>query len=58
MSELMIGAGGLLALLLLLGLRTPVGTAMLAVGIVGLWIIHPNGERAVASTVAGATAEG
>jgi tripartite ATP-independent transporter DctM subunit len=54
MSELMIGFGGLLALLVLLGMRTPVGTAMLAVGIVGMWIIHPSGERAVAATVAGA----
>jgi len=54
MTELFVGVGGLIALLIMLGLRTPVGTAMLAVGILGLWIIHPNAERAVMATVAGA----
>lgn len=54
MPELWVGIGGIAALLLLLGLRVPVGTAMLSVGLLGLWIIHPAGERAVMATVAGA----
>ncbi len=54
MAELWIGAGGVAALLGLLALRVPVGTAMLAVGIAGLWIVHPAGASAVVATVAGA----
>jgi tripartite ATP-independent transporter DctM subunit len=52
--DLVIGASGIAVLLILLGIRMPVGTAMLAVGIAGLWIIHPAGGRAVVATVAGA----
>ncbi len=53
MSNLEIGIVGFLALFVLLGLRMPVGTAMLAVGVAGTWIIHPRGGEAAVATLGG-----
>lgn len=52
-SDIMIGAMGFVLLLLLLAIRVPVGTAMLAVGAGGIWILHPRGDVAVFATLAG-----
>ena len=53
MSNLEIGILGFLALFLLLAIRMPVGTAMLAVGVPGIWIIHPRGGDAAIATLGG-----
>ena len=53
MSDLEIGIAGFVILFLLLGIRMPVGTAMLIVGTVGIWIIHPRGETAAIATLGG-----
>ncbi|WP_417259057.1 TRAP transporter large permease [Celeribacter sp.] len=52
-SDIMIGAIGFVVLLVLLAIRVPVGTAMLAVGAGGIYVLHPRGEIAVFSTLAG-----
>jgi tripartite ATP-independent transporter DctM subunit len=43
MSDLVIGIVGFLALMFLLAIRTPVGTAMMLVGFVGILQINPRG---------------
>jgi tripartite ATP-independent transporter DctM subunit len=53
MNDLEIGIAGFVILFLLLGIRMPVGTAMLIVGTVGIWIIHPRGETAAIATLGG-----
>lgn len=53
MSDLEIGVLGFLVLFVLLAIRMPVGTAMLVVGVGGIWIIHPRGEDAVIATLGG-----
>jgi tripartite ATP-independent transporter DctM subunit len=53
MSDLEIGLAGFLILFLLLAIRMPVGTAMMAVGVVGIWIIHPRGESVALATLGG-----
>ena len=50
MSNIEIGLAGFAALFVLLGLRMPVGTAMLAVGVAGIWAIHPRGGEAAVAT--------
>lgn len=55
LSDLQTGLAGFATLLILLGLRIPVGTAMLLVGTLGIWLIHPRGDRAVIATIAGET---
>ncbi|QKV19010.1 TRAP transporter large permease [Oricola thermophila] len=52
-SDIMIGFLGFVLLLVLLAIRVPVGTAMLAVGAGGIWLLHPRGDVAVFSTLAG-----
>ncbi|MDO6725166.1 TRAP transporter large permease [Celeribacter halophilus] len=52
-SDIMTGAIGFVVLLVLLAIRVPVGTAMLAVGAGGIYVLHPRGEIAVFSTLAG-----
>ena len=53
MSNLEIGILGFFVLFLLLAIRMPVGTAMLAVGVPGIWIIHPRGDDAAIATLGG-----
>ena len=53
MSSLEIGILGFFVLFLLLAIRMPVGTAMLAVGVPGIWIIHPRGDDAAIATLGG-----
>lgn len=53
MGNLEIGILGFLALFVLLAIRMPVGTAMLVVGVGGIWIIHPRGEAAAIATLGG-----
>ena len=43
MTDLGIGISGFVVLLILLAIRTPVGTAMLLVGTVGIYLINPRG---------------
>lgn len=54
-SDITTGIIGFVILLLLLAIRVPVGTAMLAVGAGGIWFLHPRGEVAVFATLAGET---
>jgi len=51
--DIAIGVSGFILLLVLMAIRVPVGTAMLAVGAGGIWLLHPRGEIAVFSTLAG-----
>ena len=53
MSHLEIGLIGFAALFVLLAIRMPVGTAMLVVGVVGIWVIHPRGDEASIATLGG-----
>ena len=53
MGHLEIGLIGFAALFLLLAIRMPVGTAMLVVGVVGIWVIHPRGDEASIATLGG-----
>lgn len=53
MGDLEIGILGFLVLFVLLAIRMPVGTAMLVVGITGIWIIHPRGDEAAIATLGG-----
>jgi len=53
MDDLEIGILGFLVLFVLLAIRMPVGTAMLVVGVGGIWIIHPRGEAAAIATLGG-----
>ena len=52
-SDITTGIMGFVLLLVLLAIRVPVGTAMLAVGAGGIWVLHPRGEVAVFATLAG-----
>ncbi len=51
MDSLDIGILGFVALLVLLAIRMPVGTAMLIVGTVGFGLIHPRGFRVAVSSL-------
>jgi len=53
MNDLDIGIAGFVVLFVLLAIRMPVGTAMLAVGIVGIWVLHPRGDEAAIATLGG-----
>ena len=53
MADLEIGILGFLALFVLLAIRMPVGTAMLVVGVAGIWVLHPRGDAAAVATLGG-----
>ena len=53
MTDFQIGLAGFGILFLLLAMRMPVGTAMLAVGAGGIWILHPRGDIAALATLGG-----
>ena len=53
MGNLEIGITGFLMLFALLAIRMPVGTAMLVVGVSGIWMIHPRGDQAAIATLGG-----
>ena len=53
MTDLLFGVGGIVVLLLLLAIRTPVGVAMVVVGLIGITIVQ--NERAALATFSSAS---